>query len=129
MNDGTQSLSGLPTFGPREILADGTVLPILECLALREKWGNGTFATHHMINLLVATSFGDSDELTQEQYALVTRNPHNFLDWLYEHRGATCVHERRVVISVQYSDDHVTGQSFAVISSQLLSIWLSVPYR
>jgi hypothetical protein len=93
MNDGTQSLSGLPTFGPREILADDTVLPILECLGLREKWGNGTFATHHMINLLVATSFGDSDELTQEQYALITRNPHNFLDWLYAHRGAACVHE------------------------------------
>ena len=119
----------MPTFGPREILADGTVLPILECLGLREKWGNGTFTMHHVVNLLVAISFGDSDGLTQEQYALGTRKQNNFLDWFYTHRGATCVHERRVVISVQYSDDHVTGQSFAVISSQLLSIWLSVPYR
>ena len=80
----------MPTFGPRQRLSDEEVRGILETLGLGGRYDARKLTMHDMIEV---AAFGENyNELTQEQFALLTNDPGNFLDWFQRHHGDACIH-------------------------------------
>jgi hypothetical protein len=79
----------MPTFGPPVHLSDETVRGILEALRLGRRYDAGKLTMHDIVEV---AAFGEnSGEITQEQYALLTNDPANFLDWFHRHQGDACI--------------------------------------